>query len=184
MKCPQCGLVNFQTATACKRCGTPLSSGSEMLDQTSGAWRDSDLLVIGEHAQLPERCMKCNSSVGVSQKVATLGYYPKYNLALLLFGFVYYKSFNVGLYLCERHFSSRNRVLLSILLIFGGIVTFSVGYSSFFLVIAGFVMLAVGFILLAVGGNPVSIVRFEEPYIWLKGVDKEYLSTLPHWTEG
>ena len=187
MKCPQCGLVNYQTATACKRCGAPLSSDSETLgNQASRAWRDSDLLVIGENALLPERCMKCNSSAGVSQKVDTLGYYPKYNLGLLLFGFVYYKTFNIGLYLCERHVSSRgNTILVSAMLIVGGIIGFIVGFMSYsaFLMIAGPVLFAVGCILLTIGGSPVSIARFEKPYIWLKGVDKEYLATLPHWTK-
>jgi hypothetical protein len=131
--------------------------------------------------------MKCNSSVGVSQKVDSLGYYPKYNLGLLLFGFVYYKTFNVGLYLCERHVSSRrNTLFFSALLIVGGIVGFIVGFQSYsaVLMIAGVVIFAVGCILLTIGGSPVSIARFERPYIWLQGVDKGYLATLPQWTKG
>ena len=183
MKCRQCGLVNFRTASVCKRCGTSLTGTSERLvNQQSEAWRDSNFLVMGQDANLPDRCLKCNSSDGVSQKVISLGYYPKYNLVLLLFGFVYYKTFKVGVRLCERHLSSRwNTILVSTLLIVGGIVAFIVGFHSSFFLFGGFAVFAVGCLLLTIGGSPFSIERFEKPYIWIKGVDEDYLAVLPPW---
>jgi hypothetical protein len=76
LKCAHCGLVNFATATQCKRCRTPfvqeLSSadGSQVqgivLEDgyvlppppslgTEGVWRDKATLVMSRDARLPDR---------------------------------------------------------------------------------------------------------------------------------
>lgn len=84
LKCPQCGLTNFATATQCKRCQTlftqNLSStpGSTLQGivledgyvlppppsvglPNSGVWRDRSTLVMSKDAQLPDPCVKCNA---------------------------------------------------------------------------------------------------------------------------
>ena len=84
LKCPQCGLTNFATATQCKRCQTlftqNLSStpGSTLQGivledgyvlppppsvglPNSGVWRDRSTLVMSKDSQLPDRCVKCNA---------------------------------------------------------------------------------------------------------------------------
>lgn len=188
MKCRRCGLVNFRDAAACKRCGEPSPDAPPpAAGWPSDAWRDADFLVMHEAARLPARCMKCNSPAGVSRKEITVGYYPKYNLALLLFGFVFYKTFRVGVYLCGRHLSTRGKaVVFSTLLIVGGVAAFVFGFSSYStpLLAAGVAAFAAGCALLTIGGSPVSIERVGQPYLWIKGASREYLAALPRWTNG
>ena len=185
MRCPKCGLVNFKTETACKRCGavlgdTPYQAANESCD----AWQDSNLLVLRKDGHLPPQCVRCNSIDGVEQIKMSLGYYPKYNLALLLVGFVYYKTFKLEISLCERDKSSRRKsVIVAVLLLVGGIIAivFSRNHSGFVL-IGGLVMVAVGSILATIPGTPVSIEKVEKPYIWIKGVSRDYLAGLPQWS--
>ena len=84
LRCAHCGLVNFSTATQCKRCRTPfvqdlspvgganvhgivLEDGYVLPPPPSvgtpgaGLWRDKDQLVVSNGMPLPDRCIKCNA---------------------------------------------------------------------------------------------------------------------------
>jgi hypothetical protein len=113
MKCSKCGLVNFKTATNCKRCGTSFQDDAGPdADDTTVAWRDSGLMVLTMGGVAPPRCMQCNSPDGVTQKMVTLGYYPEHNLVFLLLGFIYYKKIKLEITLCEPHMSARSQNVL------------------------------------------------------------------------
>ena len=90
-KCPQCGMVNWQTVTECKRCRLPLgvSAGAYApgdwsspyapppppqfvggvatypsgLETRPGVWRQKSTLVMDKNATLPPRCVKCSEPV-------------------------------------------------------------------------------------------------------------------------
>lgn len=184
MKCNQCGLVNFKTVSICKRCNAPLSNNlNKANNMFANVWKDSGFLVLEENAsRLPQFCMKCNSPTKNTNKTISIGYYPKHNLFLLLFGFLSYKTFNVDVVLCEEHLSSRGNVfIVSILMIITGVALFLFGYIYFTSVplVGGILLLAIGCILTVIGGNPFAIEKAENSKIWLKGVDKNYLSSLP-----
>jgi Double zinc ribbon len=183
MKCKQCGLVNFKADDACRRCGTSLidsPKSSEIL--TSGVWKDLNFLVLEKNTDLPRRCMKCNSSNNVTDKTIGIGYYPKYNLALLIFGVFYYKTYSVGISMCQQHISNRgNKIIVYTLMMVVGAVSFIFGYSSYltFFLIGGVALFAIGSILLTIGGTPFAIEKVEDSKIWLKGVNENYLASLP-----
>jgi len=56
--------------------------------------------------------------------------------------------------------------------------------SLFALVIVGFLLFCGSCIYLGCLGDPLSIAKIKEPYIWLKGADESYLSALPKWRGG
>ena len=127
MKCPQCGLVNFKSATNCKRCNLVFDSGADPAHENAEAWRDSSHLVLRSDSFLPDRCVKCNSSTNITQKAHKLAYLPKHNLLLLLVGFIHYKAMMVPLALCSQHDSNRKKSLAAmVVMIILGLVGSSV----------------------------------------------------------
>ena len=185
MKCYQCGLVNFRSATHCKRCGVGLENAPAPASDDSGdVWRDSNHLVLTSASRIPGKCMTCNSSEGIQKKLLTVGYLPKVNLVLLLIGFLYYKKVKVPIGLCEEHQASgKKHLLIAALLIIGSIFAFIIGlacYSLFFMV-AFVILMAAGMILGTIKGQPVAVEKLERPYMWVKGPSREYLAALPVW---
>ena len=186
MKCSKCGLVNFKTATNCKPCGEPLldAAGPDADDSTE-AWRDSNLMVLTIGGAAPPRCMQCNSTDGVTPKILSLGYYPHYNLVLLLVGFVYYKTVKLEITLCEPHMSNRSRnVFVTVLLMIAGVVIFIVALGTMSALFFAFGLLAFGAGLIygVIRSSPVSISEMDKSHVWLKGVSRDYLAALPKWT--
>lgn len=186
MKCPQCGLVNFKTESLCKRCGAPLAADSAAAPRhnTTEVWRDSALLVMTADSELPMRCLRCNASSGVKQRTVEIDYYPAYNLATRLVGYRQWTRFRLGLPLCRKHNLSRAiSIMLGVLIIFVGIgvVVASFVYNLGILLYVGFLLIIAGFVVAAVKGSPISVNKIEEPFFWLKGIDKNYLAPLPQW---
>src|SRR5256714_9279786 len=90
VKCHHCGLVNWQTATECKRCQAPLTASAEPYEpgqwnspyappppppqfyndapaaqwgELPGVWRKQSTLVMDKNAALPALCVKCGCPV-------------------------------------------------------------------------------------------------------------------------
>ena len=190
MKCPQCGLVNFKTASQCKRCGMDFQPEAEAAQAESvEAWRDARHLVLRSDSFLPDRCMKCNSSTDITRKSERLAYYPKYNLltlglALVLpFGFLRYKTMMVPLGLCPEHDSGGKNLLIGSGLVALGIIALFGGFAIDVMPVMflGPVVLGAGFILMVIKGSPVAIVKFDGRHMWLKGPGNEYLAEFPAW---
>lgn len=100
LKCAHCGLVNYATATQCKRCRTPfvqnlssvaganvqgivLEDGYVLPPPPSvgtpgaGVWRDKSKMVVSKGAPLPDRCVKCNGPAsGVRLKKKFTWHHP------------------------------------------------------------------------------------------------------------
>ncbi|MDX6692831.1 MAG: hypothetical protein QOF02_434 [Blastocatellia bacterium] len=202
IKCGNCGLVNFKSQDVCKRCQSALSeagaaaaSMSSLQDereaaQTSGGvWQDHKKVVLHLSAPLPERCFKCNSSEDVTKKVYTLTHYPVSSLfTMLLVGFARYKKVGIEAGLCAAHRARRRQEKLwGVYMMLAAAVMFFLGIAIeglFALLIGSFILFAVACIYLAFLGDPLSIAKIKEPYIWLKGADANYLNELPPWRGG
>jgi hypothetical protein len=137
LKCPQCDLVNFATATQCKRCGTlftqNLSSapGSNLQGfvledgyvlpappsvglPTTGVWRDRSTLVMSKDAQLPDRCVKCNAFTTGRLRRKFSWHHPAIYILIVVAWLIYLivamivrKRATVFLGLCEEHSAKR-----------------------------------------------------------------------------
>ena len=116
----------------------------------------------------------------------TIEHYPKYNFLTWFAGVFFYRRFTVNLPLCRKHRWRRPLFIgLGIVLIFSGIgvVVAGIGYNLGILYYVGVFMIMAGFVVAAVKGDPISVQKFEGPYLWLRGIDKEYLAALPRWRE-
>ena len=124
LKCPQCGLTNFATAPACKRCKIPFNHQSAdeasyqvndsqpaqdfpqsqayahepyNSDYAQGVWRDGSLLVMTKETVLPNRCIKCNSPA-IKLLRRTVEWYPRYVILV----FLLIRIVGLILYFCTR----------------------------------------------------------------------------------
>jgi hypothetical protein len=213
LKCGNCGLVNFKSEDVCKRCKTALtevgaatavvaapetaaagfSSYAEQQQQeaaqpSGGVWKDQKKVVKHIRAPLPGRCLKCNSPQGVAWQVYTLKYYPAYNIALALFGFVRYLKVGVEVGLCVNHREQRRqKAIRGGVLLAASVALFLLSIvmdMNVFLIAVSLLLFFGSLIFLATVGAPVSVAKIKEPYIWLKGADEEFLNTLPAWNGG
>jgi hypothetical protein len=209
LKCAQCGLVNFATATSCKRCGQALvvSSGADgivlsdgyvlppppnMGTPGSGVWRDNSKLVVSKDALLPERCVKCNAPApGPKFKKKLSWHHPAIYLLIvtglliyLIVAMVLRKSMTVELGLCEEHKEKHRRDVfitwgLILLGVAGFILALLVGDNTFLLL--GILLLLAGIIYAVVAVRMVAPAKIDAQFAWLRGVNKDYLNELPHW---
>jgi hypothetical protein len=112
-KCPQCGLVNWEAATECKRCLMPLTRTGTAYqpgqwnspyapppppqfvggvatyapgwNDMEGMWRQNSTLVMAKNAQLPALCVKCGEPVAAADfKRRLRWHHPALYLVLLL----------------------------------------------------------------------------------------------------
>ena len=209
LKCAQCGLVNFASAIACKRCKQPLvvsSSAAGILlsdgyvlppppnigTPGSGVWRDGSKLVMAKDAQLPDRCVKCNSPAPDPKFRKKLSWhhpaiYILIFVALLIYlvvAMVLRKSITVGLGLCEEHKAKHRRnVFITwalILLSVGGFVLAVIAEDNT-LVLLGILLLLAGIIYAVAVVRIVTPAKIDDKFAWLRGVNKDYLNELPQW---
>jgi hypothetical protein len=104
---------------------------------------------------------------------------------LLGIGVLRYLKFSLNLPLCRKHHWSRMiSTVLGVLIIFLGISVVVSGFvfNSYILLYGGIFMVIPGVIVAAVKGTPISIRKLKNPYVWLSGIDKGYLASLPQWT--
>jgi hypothetical protein len=214
IKCGNCGLINFKSEAACKRCKAPFGESSpdssarawpaagaapssqhaRANEQASdddgvvrGIWKDRKKVVKHVGAPLPSRCLKCNSTDRVGWKVYTLKYYPAYNLVLILFGFTRYLQVDVEVGLCAEHRARRTKRILC------GVVALLASVGMFFLGLewnmtemwaGSSIPFIISCFFLACFNTPVSVSKIKEPYVWLAGADEQYLDSLPQWSGG
>jgi hypothetical protein len=218
LKCPQCGLTNFATAPACKRCKVPFygdaayaeAAYADVPEQTQpaagfyepqeqqynpgspqGVWRDGKLLVTIKDATLPNRCIKCNAPAMKLLK-RQVEWYPRYVLLVFLLirivGIILYfclrRRATIYIGLCEDHINKRRFGML----IGGSVMT--AGFLLFFgqmssdpnigLIMLGLMMALVGICVMVSVYRTVSATKIEEPYVWVKGVNQDFLNDLPN----
>jgi hypothetical protein len=147
LKCPQCGLVNFATATQCKRCGTLFSqnvssqSGSNLQGFVledgyvlppppsvglpgTGIWREGKTLVVSKDAALPDRCVKCNEVTTQRLTRKLSWHHPALYFLIIVATLIYVivamilrKRATLVLGLCEKHTAQRRTFIWITLLL-------------------------------------------------------------------
>lgn len=215
LKCPQCGLTNFVTSPACKRCKTPFDNEAGRalqaqqqaqepaagfyepqhehynLNYAKSVWRDGNQLVMTKETVLPNRCVKCNAPA-MKLLRRTVEWYPPYVLLIFIFvhivGLILYfctrKRVTVYVGLCESHLNRRRMAIL------GGGIVFLLGFFSFFgsvagaevspgYILAGLLLLLAGIVLMISAYRTVTAAKIQEPYVWLKGLHRDFLEQLP-----
>jgi hypothetical protein len=209
LKCPQCGLVNFATETTCKRCRAPLPDASAatvpiqqgiVLEDgyvlppppsvgLSGVWRDGSKLVMSKGAELPPRCVKCNQPTSRRLKKKLTWHHPALYILIfvalliyLIIAMILRKSATVQLGVCEEHLAKRRlNILITLSMVVLGFIGFFVGamYEDFIYVLVGFLLLIAAVIYALVAVKIVSASKIDDRFVWLTGVNKDYLHELP-----
>jgi len=154
-------------------------------------WRNDSTLVMTKEALLPNRCIKCNAPADEQLKRKLTWHHPALYLLVFVSVLIYAivamivrKTATVNIGLCEDHLSSRRRNLL---------ITWGLGFGS----VASFVgaalledgtLLLLGITLLlgcAIYGivtlRVVVPSKIDDYFVWLKGIDGNYLQQFHEW---
>ena len=181
--CAACKPVFFQRVTE----GAPPPASMAL-------WRSDRLLVMNKDATLPDRCVKCNAPANGKRLTRNLYWHSPYIYLLILLNLIIYvivalivrKKARVQIGLCDQHRTKR-RLALSFgwLAGLGGLGLFIVSLANSWglLALVGFGLLLAGLIVGATG-SMISAKRIDDRFVWVKGVCRPYLDSLPEWREG
>ncbi|HKO61445.1 MAG TPA: hypothetical protein VJV03_09815 [Pyrinomonadaceae bacterium] len=211
IKCPQCGLVNLSTDATCRRCRlqlnsrtltSPLPAPGIVLEDGyvlppppaipgHGVWRDGAKLVMSRDAELPPRCVKCNVPTHLKLKRKLSWHHPALYLIILVALLIYLiialivrKSATIEIGLCDEHQAKRRRnVLITTALGIVGLFGFvlAAGFDDGIYLLIGFVALIATLIYGIAVARVVAPAKIDDRFVWLTGVNKQYLSELPQW---
>jgi hypothetical protein len=155
----------------------------------SGVWRDRSVLVMSKGAELPARCVKCNEPTSLRLKKKLSWHHPAIYIlvfvALLIYliiAMILRKSATVQLGLCEEHLAKRRlNIIITLSMVVLGFIGFIVGaiYEDFIYVLIGFLLLMASIIYALVAVKIVSASKIDDKFVWLTGVNKDYLNELP-----
>lgn len=157
-----------------------------------GIWRDKSKLVMDKSAALPYRCVKCNQPVsGPLLKRKLTWHHPALYLLILVAILIYAvvamlvrQTANIEIGLCETHLARRRRaIIITWALIVLGIAAFFVA------IIAEELVYALVGVLLLLGGTIYGIfairtvipAKIDNRFVWLQGINADYLNELPQW---
>lgn len=154
-------------------------------------WRSKSVLVMTKQALLPDRCVKCNAPTGERLKRKLNWHHPALYLLIFISILVYAiialvlrKSATVNLGLCEDHLSARRQsIAITWLLGLLAVVSFVVASLAEDLTFAvvGCVLLLACAIYGIIKIRVVVPSKIDEHFVWLKGVNANYLHEFPEW---
>ena len=152
-------------------------------------WRSKSALVMAKHAPLPQRCVKCNAPTRHTLKRNLRWHHPALYL-LVAVGILFYvifarvlsKSATIHVGLCETHAAARKRDILItwflVLLSFASFYLFGAMEDMTFLVV-GLLVLLVGVSYGIIRTRVVAPQKIDDHYVWLTGVNSNYLQQFP-----
>lgn len=158
---------------------------------TAGVWRDKSRLVMTRDALLPDRCVKCNVPTTGRLKRKLSWHHPAIYLIILVALLIYLivamvlrKTATVEIGLCDEHRAKRRRNIMTtwILAVLGvggfflGAMTEDATYVLF-----GLAALVAAVIFGLAMVRPVTPHKIGDRFVWLRGVNREYLDELPQW---
>ena len=192
---PQSEMVVLNRSWVCEQCKPVFVQRMKEGVGPSGGqlWRFKRQLVCRPGASLPDRCVKCNVPTHGSRMKRQLYWHPSLVYLLILVNLLVYvivamivrKRATLQVGVCAAH---RKRRLL---IIAGSWLTALAGMALIFyglsnnqggLSLIGLIAFLGAIIVGAVLGPLVSAVKIDNEYVWVKGVCREYLETLPEWS--
>jgi hypothetical protein len=163
--------------------------------ESAGLWREGPLLVMHKNASLPARCVKSNVPTPRTLKRKLTWHHPAVYIALLFNLLVYIllavilsKRATIYIGLSDEWFAKRRRailigwglVLASIGMFAGGIAMIDGNENvGVILILSAFLLFFIGAIYGLIAARMVTPTRITDDYIWLKGVHRDFLASLP-----
>lgn len=162
-------------------------------------WKFGKFLVMRRGASLPNRCIKTNRPTTQKVREKLYWHHPSnvwagtigvFLTLLLYYALVQKESISIGL--CEEFLDRRQKgIAASRILLKTIFISFiAVMFADFVGIISGSVFFLLFFILFACRlvveawlFDFISIVWIEDEYIFIKGVNQEYISEFPEWSD-
>ena len=140
---------------------------------------------------LPNRCVKCNAPTQHTLKRNLRWHHPALNI-LIAVGVLFYvilalvlsKSATIHVGLCETHAASRKRdIFITCVLVLLSFVSFyfAVATEQMMLLFAGLMILLGAAIYGIVKARVVAPQKIDDQYVWLTGINANYLQQFPEW---
>jgi hypothetical protein len=159
---------------------------------TENAWRSGDRMVVRLDAELPDRCVKTDLPAhGQWAEIRLTWHHPALYLVLLVNIIVYFivayfvstsATGRVGI--TERAVRAARRArLYTWALLLGGSACWAaaLAFEVVPLFWVGLAAMIVAIPVYLLGARIVWASRIEGAYIWLEGVNRDYLARLPEW---
>ena len=160
-------------------------------DPSAGVWRDNSTLVMSREAVLPMRCVKCNAYTHGRLTRKLSWHHPAIFILLLVAWLIYLivamvvrKRATVELGLCEEHQARRRTFIwITAIIVVLGLLGIFLGLSGNdgTPALIGLMLLLVGLIFGIFAARVTYPSKIDDQFVWLKGVNKDYLDQLPHW---
>ena len=157
-------------------------------------WRSKSALVMAKKALLPQRCVKCNAPTRNTLKRNLRWHHPALYLSILgslllylILAMVLSKSATIHVGLCPTHVAARKRdIIISCFFVLLSFASFFVAaqMEDMTFVFVGSVVFLVGVIYGIVRTKVVAPQKIDERYVWLTGVDADYLRQFPELLAG
>lgn len=200
--CPDCGgtfpaaeVVTIAGVTVCARCKpTRLQMLEEgQVTMPGGLWRKGKMLVMAREAQLPDRCVHCNTTADLRRVKRSLYWHHPAVYVTLLVGLLVYvilalvlrKTAKIEVSICRAHAARRRwRIAISWILLLA--VPASIG-----LLVANRIENALWIVppLLLIAAIAVSMLsrivyarKIDEKNVWVGGICPAYIADLPEWS--
>jgi hypothetical protein len=154
-------------------------------------WKSKSVLVMTKQAPLPDRCVKCNAPTHHKLKRNLRWHHPALYI-LIIGGFLLYlilalvlsKSATINVGLCETHAAARKRdILITWILVLLSFASFyfAVAAEEMSLLLVGMALFLGAVIYGMVKARVVAPQKIYDHYVWLTGVNANYLERFPEW---
>jgi hypothetical protein len=157
----------------------------------AGVWRDKATLVMSRDALLPKRCVKCNALTDGRLTRKLTWHHPAIYililvawLAYLIVALIVRKRATIEVGLCEEHRSRRRTYIwITLGLVLLGLAGFALaimandGAPALF----GVLVMLTAIIFGAIAIRVTAPSKIDDRFIWLRGVNKDYLNQFPQW---
>jgi len=164
-----------------------------------GVWNYGGVLVMHKQAQLPPQCIKCCEPADGPPLKRKLTWHPGWVYLLILPGLLFYaivamaiqEKATVYVSLCEKHRARRRMHLYIVWGIFlASIAAFFLAGntrnqdSQAFLIIGGILGILISLIYAMILSRLVSPDKIDAQYVWLKGINPQYVNQFPSMQQG
>jgi hypothetical protein len=200
--CAECGKIfppeetiqlnNLRVCAQCKPIFLQRMAEHAPMPSTGNLWRKNRRLVTQSETIFPDRCVKCNASANGFRLKRTLYWaHPAYLLlilcnilVLLIVYLIVRKKAVVHVGLCEGH---RMRRKLGIWIAWSSVglgfvlICCGGGFNSGWWMLSGVLLMLAGGITGGVMARTVAATKIDKEYVWLAGVNRDFLAQLPEW---
>lgn len=146
---------------------------------------------MSKDAQLPDRCVKCNAFTNGRLRRKFAWHHPAIYILLLVAWLIYLivamivkKRATIDLGLCDDHRAKRRTYIwITWLLALGGVAGFVLAIlaNDGTPALIGFLLLLTAIVFGVITTRVTYPSKIDDRFVWLKGVNAEYLDQLPSW---